>query len=137
MMTEPCIDGKIKVVRQQQVVLQFADDKTCAGCGIKHLCNEKQITLDRHLFDDDIKPGQNVQVVYHKVFQTAVIIYLLPLFFFFGGLFLGRRIWGPANEPMQIFMAFIGLVLGLLVLNRLNKILSGKKYKIEVKTIGR
>ena len=132
--SDPCMEGKVRAVDDRQIVLQFADEKSCAGCGIKHLCSDKQITLDRDLFDGEIKPGQKVQIIYHKVFQTAVIVYLLPLIFFFGGIVLGRRVWGAENEPMQFLAAFVMLAVGLLVLNRLNKVLSRKKYKIEVKT---
>ncbi|HGY57177.1 MAG TPA: hypothetical protein ENK44_15825 [Caldithrix abyssi] len=134
-MSEPCIEGQVGRVDENQFEVRFADEEGCASCGIKHLCTDKQIVLDRTLVKGEIKTGQKIRIEYRKVFQTALIVYLLPLLFFFGGIVLAKIAWGSQNEPLQFVTAFAALGLGLLALNRLNNLLSKKKYKIDVKIV--
>ncbi len=96
------------------------------------ICSDKEITIPRNEIKWNVKSGQQVELTYNKVLQTSAIVYLIPLFFFFGGLAGSRWLLNSMQEVTVFFAGLAALAFGLWLVHILNNRLSIKNYRLVI-----
>jgi len=99
------------------------------------ICSNKVVEIKRSPELDQFKPGQKVLVQYEKVFQTTLIIYVMPILFFFAGILLGKVIFKTDNELILFLSALLSTGASLIIIHYLNKIYGETKYKLDIKPV--
>lgn len=99
------------------------------------MCGQKVIELEKDKQPEHFKLGQRVQLEYKKVVQTSLIVYFLPLVFFFLGIGLSKVLLGIQNEALLFVNALLALGFSLYIVNRISHRFGKKKFKVTMKPI--
>ena len=122
--------GQIINIDSNKVVVQMEAGSQCQQCSAKHACSGMGGVVRRIEIPmkNDVKIGDQVTISYLSQSRiiSAVLVFLLPLFFLFAGYFLGFYFFG--NESEAILTTFGGLIVGFILLWILNKFLSKDKH---------
>ncbi len=129
------IQGQIVSTEMHKLVIAIEDERQCAGCRLKESCSNKTLTLNKTELDYQPRKGERVQVIYKKLLQTSLLLYLFPLLAFFMGIALSSAVLKEANELLSFLSGFIGLGLALALVRLFGKQLHKKEYKIEIKPL--
>lgn len=135
-MSEPCITGKIAAVDEKEIVVVFEQSKGCKSCGMQQVCHQQTMEFERRRFPQDFQVGQQVELIYEKVIQTALILYMIPLLFFFGGIALSKLFFPDLTELVLFLGGMVGVGLALFIVRWLNTMLGEKKYRVSIRLVG-
>ncbi|MBN2426273.1 MAG: SoxR reducing system RseC family protein [Calditrichaceae bacterium] len=135
MISDKSIKGRIQGITETSFTVSLDSIKSCSACGFKAICSEKKIEFERDNADFPLKIGQMVEVEYKKVIQTSFIVYAVPMLFFFAGIAGTILLVENAGDLMQFTGAVIGVIIGLGVVWLLNRKLSDRNYKVNIKPI--
>ncbi len=130
-----CVNGRISGISETHYRIALASEQSCKSCGMNEMCGQKVIELEKEKQPEHFKIGQSVQLEYKKVVQTSLIIYFLPLVFFFLGLGLSKALLGIQNEALQFVNALLALGFSLYIVNRISRRFGHKKFKVTIKPI--
>ena len=128
-------EGQVIAADMQKIVIAINDETQCAGCGLKDSCSNKTLTLNKSKVDYPAVKGEGVQVIYKKLLQTSLLLYLFPLLAFFGGIALSAAFLGERSEVVQFLAGFVSLAVALILVRLFGKQLNRKDYKIEIKPV--
>lgn len=134
-MDNPCTNGVIIQVTPTHYKISLDLDSNCQGCSLGQVCANKEIELARSSYFGLFAVGQKVQLEYKKVFQTALIIYVIPIFFFFTGIVISKMLLKINNELLLFGSALLATGLSLFLVHYLNKKYGETKFKIDIKPI--
>ena len=134
-MNENCVCGKVSGISTTQYFISIDSEGECKGCGLSNFCSNKTITLDKTSIAADLKKGDKVSLEYQKVIQTSMIIYLLPILFFFLGIFLSKWIMHIQNELLLFLNAMVATGFALILIHYINNHFGEEKFKVSVKSI--
>jgi len=122
--------GKIVNIDSNKVVVQMEAGSQCQQCGAKHACAGmgglvRQIEIPAN---NNVKIGEQVTISYMSQSRviSAVLVFLLPVFFLIAGYSLGVYLFG--TEVGAILTTFGGLIVGFILLGIMNKILAHNKH---------
>ncbi len=118
-----------------KIVIAIEDEQQCRSCGLKGTCSNKMLTLENSDVDYPAVNGEKVQVIYKKLLQTSLLLYLFPLLAFFGGIALSAVFLREVSEVLQFMAGFVSLALALISVRLLGKHLSKKEYRIVLKPL--
>ncbi len=118
--------GRIKEKGENKVLFTLEQEKPCPGCnGRCGLLTWKKLEKLRQPIwiktDKVFKEGEQVEIHYpaHLFVKNTIEMYLLPLFTFIAGIFLGD--WLLSNELFAFILGIVGLMAGILYSMRSNK----------------
>ena len=129
------IAGQVVSSEMHKVVIAIEDEQQCQGCGLKDSCSNKTLTLNKSEVDYPALKGERVQVIYKKLLQTSLLLYLFPLLAFFGGIALSAAFLRETSEVVQFLSGFVSLAVALILVRLFGKQLNQKDYKIEIKPV--
>ena len=129
------ISGQIVSSETHKIIIAIEDEQQCRSCGLKGSCSNKTLTLNRNEVDYPAVNGEKVQVIYKKLLQTSLLLYLFPLLAFFGGIALSAVFLREVSEVLQFMAGFVSLALALISVRLLGKHLSKKEYRIVLKPL--
>ena len=107
----------------------------CKECGMRNICSSKTIELEKTSIAENLKIGEKVSLEYKKVVQTSVIVYMLPILFFFLGIILSKWLFHIENELFQFVDAIFATGLALILVHYINNHFSESKFKVNIKPI--
>lgn len=122
-------------IGDQTFTVSLDSDESCSACGLSGICSDKKIEFEKECVSFPLEAGQLVEVEYRKVIQTSLIVYMVPIIFFFGGIAVVSLFVNNAGELLQFTGAVIGTGVGLAIVWWLNNRLSDNKYKVNIKPI--
>ena len=131
---ESFIAGQVVSTEMHKIVIAIEGEQQCQGCGLKDSCSNKTLTLNKMDMDYPAVKGEWVQVIYKKLLQTSLLLYLFPLLAFFAGIVLGSAVFEKQNELFLFLTGVLFLVIAL-VFVRLFGIHLNKDYKIEIRPV--
>jgi len=134
-MNDNCVSGKISGVSPTHYFVSIDSDGECKGCGMSSICSSKTIELERNAVNEDLKIGEKVNLEYKKVVQTSMIVYMLPILFFFLGIIISKWLFHIENEIVQFLNAMIATGLALGLVRYINDHFSESKFKVNIKPI--
>jgi positive regulator of sigma E activity len=134
-MNDNCVSGKISGMSCTHYFVSIDSDGDCKGCGMSSVCSSKTIELEKTSIPENLKVGEKINLEYHKVIQTSMIVYILPILFFFFGIALSKWLLHIENELFLFMNAIIttGIALGLV--HYINNHFGESKFKVTVKPI--
>ncbi len=106
-MNDNCVSGKISGMSSTHYFVSIDSDGDCKGCGMSSLCSSKTIELEKTSIAENLKMGEKVNLEYKKVIQTSMIVYMLPILFFFLGIILSKWLLHIENELFQFLNAMV------------------------------
>ncbi len=131
-MNDSTVKGYVKSIAGDEVRIRLEDEDSCHECGLRFICSDKTIVVQDEQVVGEIRPGQQVKIAYRKLVQTSLIVYAIPLIFFFLGLFLGNYFLGEEHEVLLFFTALLGLAMGFGLVHFLNRKLSSRGFRIRI-----
>lgn len=134
-MSYNCVNGRIAKVDPEQYLIKLTEDSHCKSCGMAAQCNEKYVELDRSQVEGTFKTGQRVSVEYEQVVQTSFILYLLPILFFFAGIFITGWLFRTESELAAFAGGLVATGLALFIIHIISQKIGNQKYKIHVKPL--
>ena len=129
------IQGQIVSDEMHKLVIAIEDEAQCKSCGLKDSCSNKTLTLDKSEVDYPAIKGERVQVIYKKLLQTSLLLYLFPLLAFFAGIALSAVFFPEANEMVLFLTGIVSLTIALILVRLFGKQLNEKNYRIEIKPV--
>ena len=129
------VHGQVVSTDMQKIVIAIEDEAQWAGCGLKESCSNKTLTLNKSEVDYPAAKGERIQVIYRKLLQTSLFLYLFPLLAFFSGIALSAVFFPEASEAVQFLAGFVSLAVALILVHLFGKQLNQKDYKIEIKPV--
>lgn len=134
-MDDYCVNGRISAANETHFIVSLDSDNSCKSCGLSNVCSDKKIEFSQDLYSGLVKIGQEVRVEYQKVIQTSLIIYLIPILFFFAGIVITQQLLNIQNE-LVIFASAMGSTgLAFVFISILNRTLSNTNYKVKITPI--
>lgn len=130
---EQCLNGMITRVTPTHLQISFETESDCKGCSMNVVCSNKVVEIEKSPDMEQFKTGQKVQIQYQKVFQTTLIIYVLPIMFFFAGILFTKLIFKTDNELILFLGALFSTGISLIIIHHLNNIYGETKYRLEIK----
>lgn len=127
------IRGQVISAGTDEVVIAIEDEEQCHACGLKDSCSNKTLTLKKSEVDYTPEKGERVQVIYKKLLQTSLLVYIFPLLAFFAGISVSVTLFHQDNELVLFLTGTATLAIALFLLHLFGKHLSKKEYKIEIK----
>jgi len=134
-MNDNCVSGIITNESPTHFYVSIDSEGDCKGCGMSNVCSGKTIALDKSDMENNIKIGSKVNLEYKKVIQTSMIVYLLPIIFFFAGIFLSRWILQIENELLLFTNAVLATAVAFLLVHYINNHFGKSKFKVNIKNI--
>ena len=134
-MIENCVSGKITGISPTHYLISIDSEGDCKGCGMSSVCSSKTIELEKKSLPNNLKIGEKVSLEYKKVVQTSLVVYMLPILFFFMGIILSKWLFHIENELFQFVNAIIGVALALGLVRYVNNHFSESKFKVNIKPI--
>ena len=135
-MQDQCVDGRVAINNEEKFIVALDSENSCSACGMKNVCSSKTIEFDKKQFPKlSFNVGQRVKIEYEKVVQTSLIVYMIPILFFFSGIVISQYVFHIENELIQFLWAIGATGLAFLFVNYLNKKLSDGNYKVNVKPV--
>ncbi len=118
----------LEVIDKNTAKVMLYKHKKCHGCGS---CNKHMHPGSIFIAENPVQAqqGEMVDVNVHKKFSVTefFIVYLLPIFAFFGGLLLGSLIFpGADSGSVVVGLAFLLLIVAIVV-----NVIYKKKYHPE------
>ncbi|MEJ2054400.1 MAG: SoxR reducing system RseC family protein [Calditrichaceae bacterium] len=135
MMNDNCVSGIITKETPSQFLVSIDSEGDCKGCGMSSVCSSKTISLEKENLDKGLKVGARVNLEYHRVIQTSFIVYLLPMFFFFMGIFLSKWLLHIDNEVLLFVNAVLATAASFFLVHYINNHFGDSKYKVNVRPI--
>lgn len=122
--------GKVISIKNNIAEIQLAPENNCETCAKCTFINtEKHTVLARNTTNANI--GDNVKVnIFESRTYAALILYMLPLFFFFVFYLLGNQYF-KWNELISALTGIIGLSLVYVIIAALNKRPKVRNYIIK------
>ena len=134
-MNDNCVSGKISGMSSTHYFVSIDSDGDCKGCGMSSLCSSKTIELEKTSIAENLKMGEKVNLEYKKVIQTSMIVYMLPILFFFLGIILSKWLLHIENELFQFLNAMVATGLALGLVHYINNHFGESKFKVNIKPI--
>ncbi|MBN1406806.1 MAG: SoxR reducing system RseC family protein [Calditrichaceae bacterium] len=134
-MNENCVSGKISGMSLTHYFISIDSEGDCKGCGMSGVCSSKTIELEKTSVTENFKVGEKISLQYEKVIQTSIIVYMLPIAFFFLGIILSKWLFHIENEIIQFLNAMIATGLALWLVHYINNHFSESKFKVNIKPI--
>ena len=134
-MNDNCVSGIILSESPTHYFVSIDSEGDCNGCGMNSICSSKTISLEKTSIADNLKVGEKVNLEYRKVIQTSMIVYLLPILFFFLGIVLSKWLMHVENELFLFMNAIIATGLALGLVHYINNHFGESKFKVSVKPI--
>ena len=135
-MQDQCVDGKVALNNDEKFIVALDTENSCSDCGMKNICSSKTIEFDKKQFPIlSFEVGQRVKIEYEKVVQTSLIVYMIPILFFFAGIVVSQYVFHIKNEMIQFLAALGATGMAFIFVNYLNKKLSHGNYKVNVKPV--
>lgn len=134
-LNEHCLNGLVTRVTPTHLQISFEAESDCKGCSMNAICSNKVVEIKKSPDMEQFKTGQKVLVQYEKVFQTTLIIYVMPILFFFAGILLSKLIFKTDNELILFLGALLSTGVSLIIIYHLNKIYGESKYKLDIKPV--
>ena len=134
-MNDNCVFGKITGVSPTHYFVSIDSEADCKGCGMSSVCSSKTIELEKSYLAENLKIGEKVSLEYKKVVQTSLIVYMLPILFFFLGIILSKWLFHIENELFQFLNAVIATGLALGLVHYINNHFGASKFKVNIKPI--
>lgn len=134
-MNDNCVHGKISGISPTHYLVSIDSEGDCKGCGMNNVCSSKTIELDKASIKGNLKIGEKVNLEYHKVIQTSMIVYMLPILFFFLGIVLSKWLFHIENEIFLFMNALIATGIALGLVHYINNHFGESKFKVNVKPI--
>ncbi|MEJ2543663.1 MAG: SoxR reducing system RseC family protein, partial [Calditrichaceae bacterium] len=107
----------------------------CKGCGMSSVCSSKTIELEKTTVAENLKVGEKVSLEYKKVVQTSLIVYMLPILFFFLGIIISKWLFHIDNELFQFLNALVATGLALGLVHFINNHFGESKFNVNIKPI--
>ena len=132
---ESFIEGHVVSDEMHKLVIAIEDEAQCHTCGLRDSCSNKTLILNKTELDYQPPKGDRVQVIYKKLLQTALLLYLFPLLAFFAGIVLGSVLLEKQNELFLFLTGVLFLVIALILVRLFGRYLNIKDYKIEIRPV--
>lgn len=132
-MSDSCEFGRIAEITDTQYRIVLDENSSCKSCGMKELCAQKEVLIDREEVDSEFRLNEPVEMVFEKVVQTSFLLYIVPLLFFFAGIIIPQSIFNIRQEPLLIVTAFAAMAASFLFIRRIYEKLDKDRYKIIIK----
>ncbi len=122
------INGHIKNIDSEGLLVSLEDDGACHSCGLHGFCHEKQVRLPLPVMGatEVLNTGDTIRLTYQKITRDSILLYLLPLIFVFGCLFVQNQSAPALPEIYQILFALGGLLCGLFLVYLLSRKFHGQ-----------
>ena len=134
-MNDNCVHGKISGMSPTHYFISIDSEGDCKGCSMSSVCSSKTIELEKTSIKENLKIGEKVNLEYRKVIQTSMIVYLLPISFFFSGIVLSKWLLHIENELYLFMNAMIATGLALGLVHYINNHFGESKFKVSVRPI--
>ncbi|MGL5934939.1 MAG: SoxR reducing system RseC family protein, partial [Cetobacterium sp.] len=118
-----------------KLTVSIFKESACSHC---NNCSDssKIVNTLTFLYDkSDIKIGDIIsfEMEDNQLFKAAFIVYIIPLFFMFGGYFLGNNL--GLEEGLNIVISFLSLIISFLGIFFYDKIIVKEKLEKSIKII--
>ena len=132
---EQFISGQIISTGVDEIIVAIEDEEQCHTCGLKDSCSNKTLTLKKSEVNYTPVKGEQVQVIYKKLLQTSLLLYVFPLLAFFAGIAVCATLFRQNNELVLFLTGTAALAIALFLLRLFGKHLNNKEYRIEIKPL--
>jgi len=99
------------------------------------VCSGKTIELEKDSITEYLEVGDKVNLEYKKIIQSSVIVYMLPIVFFFLGIIVSKWLFQIENELFLFLNAIIATGLALGLVHYVNNHFGESKFKINIKPV--
>lgn len=134
-MNDNCVFGKITGISHTHYFISIDSEGDCKGCGMSSVCSSRTIELEKTSVTENLKLGEKVSLEYKKVVQTSMIVYMLPILFFFLGIIVSKWLFHIENELFQFLNAVIATGLAFGLVHYINNHFGESKFKVNIKPI--
>ncbi|MGL4307539.1 SoxR reducing system RseC family protein [Cetobacterium sp. SF1] len=125
--------GVVKNISNNWVIISIFKESACAHCSN---CSEsKKIDTEIKIKNnEDLSIGDVVtfEMEDNIVLQAALIVYIVPIIFFFLGYFIGSKVL-HLKESFCILASFISLILSFVGINIYDRTSGKKKFQEDIK----
>ncbi len=122
--------GQIVEIKNGWAGIRLTQGEQCSHCAVKGACSSigsgERVIHTR--VDSSFRVGDHIELAFESSTRiaSAVIVFLIPVFFMIAGLAVAAISFGDAEKP-AIVGSFGGLILGFFIVWVVNKIVSKKK----------
>lgn len=134
-MAENCVKGTISEITETHFKVSLESESNCHSCGFNNYCSNKIIEFEKNRFPGNYKTGQRVKVEFEKVIQASLIVYFVPIIFFFAGIAVSKYFFDVQNELFLFINAIIATAVSFLIINIISKKIADKEFKVNIKFI--
>ena len=65
-MADSCESGKISKITPTHYIIQLEETSTCRSCGMKEMCSQKEVSIERNGIDDTFELHDSVELFFEK-----------------------------------------------------------------------
>jgi len=134
-MNDNWVSGIISGMSPTHYLVSLNSEGECKGCGMSSVCSGKTIELEKDSITEYLEVGDKVNLEYKKIIQSSVIVYMLPIVFFFLGIIVSKWLFQIENELFLFLNAIIATGLALGLVHYVNNHFGESKFKINIKPV--
>ncbi len=100
--------GRVKEVHKDYIIVQVYKGSSCGHCKV---CSEEKQVVEEIVLKTkrEFEAGDSIELEmpYKTLLNFSMLVYILPILFFFGGYFIGNFL--GFTEGKKILLSFLGM----------------------------
>ena len=131
-MTDSCESGRISKITPTHYVIQLEETNTCRSCGIKEMCSQKEVAIERNEVSESFELNEPVNLSFEKIIQTSFLLYIVPLIALFAGIIVARLIFRVHEDIILFAIAMAAMTITFFLIRLMYQKLDKDSYTIKI-----